>query len=77
MIKRSSMGMIKSTETLLSLLSQLKQSLLLNDVEYLNSLIGARKTVLEEKSAENLQFFKYALEELKKLDKELEDVLLL
>ena len=70
------MGMIKNTETLLSLLSHLKQSLLLNDVEYLNSLICERKDALQEKSQENLLFFNTALQQLKELDTELENVII-
>ncbi len=62
--------MVKSAESLLSLLSHLKQSLLLQDVDYLNSLIGERKAELEGKIEENRLIFARALEQLQGLEQE-------
>ncbi|KAJ3302638.1 hypothetical protein HDV03_004823 [Kappamyces sp. JEL0829] len=70
--KRTSVAIVSNVESILSLLSSLKQSLLLNDTQQLNAQILARKSALVKQKIENDAVLEHCRDDVAELMQELE-----
>ncbi len=75
MLKRATMSMVKSVESILKMTTGMKQSLLLRDVEQMNETIGRRKYAVDGLCNNIQSDLKECLDELDLVENSLIDAL--